>query len=793
MVERLGEWFPFSSDLYCRKLTLYDRMFWDVTEGPFVEAASPFSLAMCAFACAAPFGGSIAVIHAAPPPPDGDGDVDGIVHVYTSAGELQARLCLPCGVGSPIDMGWTKEEVLVILTDQEVCVFFNDIYTGCSSLSLDGVSSSCTIRLQDNMFPTSSNPLNAAVTSTILSCMRPEGLFCIDANGWLRGVMHVERQPPKLQVPEQLEAGLFPTTFDFIPAEWNDNADTVFYLTTRSHCQKGDSTLHVFTSNHGLHAKARKCIPGRVLTMKINHTGLCIALFTDRAELYVLSSNLDSVEFSLALGSRSRGPEKMEWCGSSFIMLHFNNAVVHQGYLSRTVAPMFSLLVPTLPEASVKCERFDWEREGSGHVVTVSEIDGVRVLTDKACYFLEQVPKSLVTLCRIKPLSLPAQLVAACADRGNRLPRVCRLLSSWGSSTFSGIIDEVMDAAQHEFSPEKQHLLLAAASFASEVHRQYDSDAFVDIVRRLCVLHAVRNHPGCRMPLSFQQYCRLSGLEEVRTLMPSEAQVLVDRVSNRCCFQLAFDITSALNMEPLRLLSQWSCHKVRDTALDENTVYAQIRDVMQRYPGASYSESSLAAFRHGRSALATALLNEDLSVHRKVTVFLLIGQWKLAVHWAALGDDADLIHLALVYAIASVEDRPKLFNVLLDYPAVLAYMLLGARLLPLWRALIEEICTAHFDSTLAVYCARSCIAFSLETDKRETSQESSRQPAALSQIKADAPDSTANRIPTSHSVRRDGHPNTKVDPHLEAVLRVLAPPSLSDALAALRDLPEDGT
>ncbi|RNE99090.1 putative vacuolar protein sorting protein 16 [Trypanosoma conorhini] len=790
MVERLGEWFPFSSELYCRKLTLYDRMFWDAPAGPpAAGAASPFSLATCAFACAAPFGGSIAVLHAAPHPADAGGDVDCTVHVYTSAGELQARLRLPGGVGSPIDVGWTKEEALVILTDQQACVLFNDIHTGSSALSADGASSACTIRLQDATVPASSHSVGVAVVPTILSCMRPEGLFCIDANAWLRGLMHVERQAPKLQAPERLVAGLLPTALDFIPAEWNDDGDTVFYLAARPQGQRGDSTLHVFTSNHGLRTKARQRVPGRVLTMKLNHTGLCIALFTDRAELYILSSNLGSVVFSLALGSRSRGPEKMEWCGASFVLLHFNDTVAHHGYPSRTVSPMFSLLIPTLPEASVKYERFDWEPEGSGHVTTVAEVDGVRVLTERACYFLEQVPKSLVTLCRIKPLSRSAQLVAACADGGNRLPRVCRLLSTWGSSTFAGAIEDVLDAAEREFSPDQQYLLLAAASFANEVHRRYDSDAFVDIVRRLRVLHTVRSHPGCRMPLSFRQYCTLSGLEQTRALSPSEAQVLVDRLANRCCFQLAFDITGALNMKPLRLLSQWSCHKVRDNALDDHTVYAHIRDVLRRHPGSSYVESSLAAFRHGRGALAIALLNEDLSVHRKVTVFLLVGEWELAMHWAALGDDADLIHLTLAYAIASVEDRAKLFNVILGHPTVLASMLLAARLLPVWRAMLKEICAQHVDSTLALYCARSCVALSLEADKRAPNREASRQTeaGAKAAVEADAPDTKAHRSRSPHGEKGDGHTKEKLDTHLETILRPLAPPSLPDAWAALEN------
>ncbi|KEG07470.1 vacuolar protein sorting protein 16 [Trypanosoma grayi] len=778
MAERLGEWFPFNSELYCRRLTLYDQMHWDagVAESS-EEDGAPFSFARCDFVCAAPFGGSVAVI---PSLTSSDATAcGGAVRVYTSAGEFQANVCVPADVGAPIDMGWTKEESLVVLTEQQACVFFDSSFAGGGSTARrDAAVSSRTIRLQD-VASTSSSVLGLRVTPTVLSCMRAEGLFCIDQDGWLRGVLHEERRGPRVLDPVLLELGSQPAAMDFIPAEWNDDDETVLYVATMPRHRRGDSILHVFISSLDYSEKLRRRVPGGAVAMKVNHNGSHIALYTNCAALYVISSNMKSVDFSILLGPQSKKPSKMEWCGPSFVMLHFSNPSVHCGSRSRADAPMFSLLIPTLPEASVRCERLDWELEGSGRVATVAEVDGVRVITELACYFIEQVPRSLASLCRIKPLSRAAHLVAAHADAVNRLPRVRRLLSKWGNTAFAEVLDEIIDAAAHEFSPDQQHLLLLTAAFANEVNRQYDSDTFVDVVRRLRVLHAVRNHPGCRMPLSFRQYCALAGSEHMRTLAPSEAQVLVDRLTNRCCFQLAFDIASALCMKPLRLLSQWACYKVRDSSLDDATVHAHVREVLGRYPGSSYVQCSLTAFRTGRSTLATTLLNEDFRAHSKVTVFLLLGQWELAMQWAAMGDDADLLHLALAKAVASVEDRGKLFSVLLNYPAAVAWILLVGHILPTWKEICEEMCTRHGDATLALYHARCSIARAVEGISGAPDGEARKEKLTPRKEEAD------ETIDKSMDNKGISGINLAAASRLSSILKQMAPPSLGDAVAAL--------
>ncbi|ORC91737.1 vacuolar protein sorting protein 16 [Trypanosoma theileri] len=722
MVERQGEWFPFTSELYCRKLTLYDHMYWNEVGSSHMSESSSFSLAACAFVCMAPFGGSVAIIFTDALEQQTE-VID--VRVYSSAGEFQTSVSIPSDVGRPINMGWTKEEGLVILTDQNISIFFESSYTTdfstnqrntACSLYPYSLSLSRTIRLKDNELSISKSLYSKRII--ILSCMTTEGIFSLDSEGWICGLLYEERRGPKVLDPVRLTLTGIPTIMDFIPPEWNDDGDIVLYIiTTSSFNDKIQSTLHVFTSGINFNEKVQKHIPGStVLSMKVNHTGSKVALFTDKAVLYILSSNLNSIDFSFQMGQYARKPEKLEWCGNSFIMIHFNVSDFHKELFFHNETSMFTLLIPIIPNTSIQCERLDWEKSGtSGRIATVSEIDGVRLISEKACYFLEEVPQSLVSLSRIKPLSPSAELLAAYySDTSNRLLKVRELLSKWGNTVFAQVLDEIIDAAAHEFSPDQQHLLLSGASFGNEVNRQYDSDTFVEVVRRLRVLHAIRSYPGGRMPLSFRQYCTLAGSDQMRALAPSEAKVLVDRLSNKGCFQLALDITNALNMKPLSLLSQWSCQKVRDVSLDDITVYTHIREAFQHHSGSSYMESALTAFRIGRDKLAIKLLNEDFRVHTKVTVFLLVGQWELALHWAALGNDADLLHLALTKIIATIEDRKKLFTVLQGYPTTVVWLLLGAHLFPKWRVLAEEMCMQIGDATLALYYARYGIICALE-------------------------------------------------------------------------------
>jgi hypothetical protein len=413
-------------------------------------------------------------------------------------------------------------------------------------------------------------------------------------------------------------------------------------------------------------------------------------------------------------------PSKLEWCGSNFVFLHFyqsdfqpphasgagNGRAGFEAALQRSDAPMFSLLVCIQKGCSVHCERLNWSLDGSGHIASVAEADGVRVVSDTTCYFVQEVPPCLARLCRVQPPFSAAALVVQAYQaymNGDRhgIAQVRAALSSSAAahalpvdpsvqagddtggkvindddfaddddggggddgeeqmSYAEGVVYELLDAASYECDVDRQYLLIAAASFAGEtIHlRSGVPDVIVDVVRRLRVLRAIREEVCCHMPLTMGQYQVLTGSEErpARLLSSLEGSVLVDRLAFLGYYQLALDVVRALHMKPNRVLSRWASSFVRRhiAELSDVALHHEVTQVLREYPGASYIEPATTAFHLGRRDLALRLLRDEPQQQRqRVMLCLKMGELAMASRAAAASGSADLIHLVVCALVA---------------------------------------------------------------------------------------------------------------------------------------------
>lgn len=396
---------------------------------------------------------------------------------------------------------------------------------------------------------------------------------------------------------------------------------------------------------------------------------------------------------SAALSPVCPPPYKLEWCGGSFALLHFYHADFQQGSgfaPERRDAAMFSLLVPTQKDCSVRCERLDWSLDGSGHIVSVAEADGVRVVSDTTCYLLQEVPSCLARLCRVQPPFPPAAQVVLAYEaymggdqHGIALVRAALADGTGaesgdadndvddegeegegqgqehGMSHAEGIVYELLDAASHELDVEQQYRFIAAASFAGETIRLRSGvpDVIVDVTRRLRVLRAVRQAPHCHLPLTIAQYQALTGNEErpARRLSSSEGSVLVDRLTYLGYYQLALDVVRALHMKPARVLSRWASSFVRRhvASLSDAAVHHELAQVLRNYPTASYVEPASTAFHLGRRELALRLLRDEPQQQRqRVLLCVQMGELAMAGRAAAASGSAELIHLVVCALVA---------------------------------------------------------------------------------------------------------------------------------------------
>jgi hypothetical protein len=259
------------------------------------------------------------------------------------------------------------------------------------------------------------------------------------------------------------------------------------------------------------------------------------------------------------------------------------------------------------------------------------------------------VPACLVDIFARDSKAMAANLCqASVLGQSKSIEGITKLRAVCNSPGIYEAHDAIVEAAACEFGVEAQERLLAVvASTKSYSLVKYDSDAYVDVTRRLRLLNNVRDPKNCAIPLSLQQYRTLSGASELRQLHPREAQVLVDRLVQRGDYQWAVNVATFLGMKTEKILVQWSVAKVI-TSTDEAAAHKEIVAVLKKCPGAGFTEAALEAAAQGKQRLAVQLLDAEPRSQSQVLLLLQMGLDEIAMEKAVASHDADLTYLVLL-------------------------------------------------------------------------------------------------------------------------------------------------
>lgn len=233
-------------------------------------------------------------------------------------------------------------------------------------------------------------------------------------------------------------------------------------------------------------------------------------------------------------------------------------------------------------------------------------------------------------------------------------------------------VDTCVNAAGREFDVNWQKRLLKAASFGKSVLDIYNSDDFVDMCETLRVLNAVRFYE-IGMPLSFEQYSRLT------------PEKLVRRLLNRHEYLLALKIAGYLKLPSDRIYVHWASTKVRVGTEDDDTICRLIVERLSGKPGISFEEIARSAYHEGRARLATELLNHEPRGGRQVPLLMSMEEDELALDKAVESGDTDLILSVLLHL------KKKL-------PLAAFFRVINAR--PTATALVESSAILEGDNTL---------------------------------------------------------------------------------------------
>lgn len=369
-----------------------------------------------------------------------------------------------------------------------------------------------------------------------------------------------------------------------------------------------DKTVHVVDAaeceDRGLEA-------GPFRHIGVSPNGRFIALYTDDGKVWVISSDFQNrlSEYE----SKVRTPPKdLQWCGNNAVALAWEDEIHIVG-----------------PDGTFyKYDDYD------SFVHLLPDVDGIRVLTNDACGFLQKVPDSTEEVFRLGSTSPASVLLGAIEQLEKRSPK-----ADDNIQLIRDNLDEAVDvcvrAAGQEYSVHRQKQLLKAASFGKSVLDLYNSDDFVDMTEMLRVLNAVRFYE-VGLPLSYEQYIRLT------------PERLVQRLVNRQEYLLALKVSEFLHLPVDKIYVNWARQKVRSSSTDEDSICEEIVRKLDGKRGISFEEVARAAYDEGRGKLATELLEHEPRAGRQVPLLLSVGEESIALDKAIESGDTDLLFYVLL-------------------------------------------------------------------------------------------------------------------------------------------------
>ncbi|KAI1457169.1 vacuolar protein sorting-associated protein 16 [Annulohypoxylon moriforme] len=344
--------------------------------------------------------------------------------------------------------------------------------------------------------------------------------------------------------------------------------------------------------------------------ISVSPNGKFAALYASDGKAHVITADFQS-RLSEHDSRSQLTPKYLEWCGNDAVVIAWEDEVNVVG-----------------PNAAVA----SYVYEGRIHVI--ADHDGVRLITNDVCDFIQKVPDVIDQVFRYGSESPASVLLDAVEQLENQSPKADDNIQLIRPNLVEAV-DTCVAAAGHEFNVHWQKQLLKAASFGKSVLDIYNSDDFVDMCETLRVINAVRYYE-IGLPLSYEQFQRLT------------PEGLIQRLINRHEYLLALRIAGYLRLPTDRIYVHWASAKVRMGTEDDDSICRLVVEKLSGKPGISFESIARAAYDEGRGRLATELLNHEPRAGRQVPLLLSMEEDEIALDKAIESGDSDLILFVLL-------------------------------------------------------------------------------------------------------------------------------------------------
>jgi hypothetical protein len=529
------------------------------------------------------------------------GQMKPTMQIYTSSGEKISSFIWD--KGKLVGMGWTDNEKLICVLQDGSVLIYNVLGELVGQFTLGRECKEQGV-------------LDVKIWGT--------GLVALTGELQLVAVTNVDDRPsqPRQLADPQLEAP--PTSWTIVEPRHTLSKSVEVFLATTS------GTILVVDAEG---VKDQLLSYGPFTNMVVSPSGTTLACITRTGEVHVCLTDFSKDLYQFA--TQTTHVPMMAWCGNDTLTIYWPD--------EKDKVLLFMVDGEWL--------KFTYEPP----VLLVPEIDGMRIITNQTCEFMQRVPFVTEEIFKIGSTAPAAMLYDALEHFEKKSPKADENIRSI-KNELSEAVDACIEAAGHEFNYPAQRTLLKAASFGKCFLDFYNPDKFVEMCKTLRVLNAVRFYE-VGIPLTIPQFQELGPLS------------LIDRLVNRHKHLLAWRICEFLKIKGDKVLVHWACSKVKTNAFD-NEISDSIIDKLRNVPGISYATIANSAFQCGRPKLATQLLDYEPRAADQVPLLLSMHEDELALVKAIESGDTDLVYLVILH-VKRTKPLQEFMTIVYNKPAAM--------------------------------------------------------------------------------------------------------------------------
>ena len=305
----------------------------------------------------------------------------------------------------------------------------------------------------------------------------------------------------------------------------------------------------------------------------------------------------------------------------------------------------------------------------------ISEVDGIRYMTDKEIYLISPVSSELGELCdEFQEESLTRKLVIAYGNYISKNPFCNNQIREIGDNLPNTIKDLAIAAANiywSENEPEThkrrdtQNFIIKAAQFGKSLVQKeiFNFDRFNDICKSIRIINNMRNYPVKQRYITYNEYLDMN---------PDFPSGIINKTMRQLNFKLAHEICKFLGDDEKHIYLRYAIAKIKklpsvsDTRM-ENDVYDHLMLTFQNAENISYIEIAKKCIKYHKYDLAEKFLKNEKSVLVKIPQYLKLGKWNKALELSLKSCDLNVIKV-VIDKIYKVESPTSFNNIMGKYP-----------------------------------------------------------------------------------------------------------------------------